>query len=115
MDKKEIQNFIIWYIPAVIGTHFVSVGLFLSDDGSISFGHKLDFLLTSLSWIICGIWLFINTPKHDLNKWLWGIFGLGAHLFAIVLYFGYVAFNKSLNQTPESDEALRGESSGGAG
>ena len=115
MDKKEIQNFIIWYIPAVIGTHFVSVGLFLSDDGSISFGYRLDFLLTSLSLIICWIWLFINTPKHCLNKWLWGNFGLGAHLFAIVLYFGYVAFNKSLNQTPESDEALRGESSGGAG
>ena len=102
MNKKEIQNFIIWYIPAIIGTHFISVAIFFSESGGVSFGYRMDIFLSILSHLICGIWLFINSPKHELNKWLWGIFGLGAHLFAIVLYFTYVAFNQSLNSTPKS-------------
>lgn len=102
MDKKEIQNFIIWYIPAIIGTHSISLTLYFSETGGID--GDLYFLLSNLNLVICSVWLFINSPKHDLNKWLWGVFGLGAHLFAIVLYFGYVASNQSLNSTPKSGE-----------
>ena len=98
MYKKEIQSFIIWYIPAIIGAHFISIALFFSESGSVSFGYRVDFVLSSLGYFVCGIWLFINSPRHNLNKWLWGIFGLGVHLFAVVLYFIYVAFNKSLKE-----------------
>ncbi len=101
MNKKEIQNFIIWYIPVIIGTHSISFTLYFSETGSVD--GNLYFILSNLNLVICGVWLFINSPKHNLNKWLWGIFGLGAHLFAIVLYFGYVAFNQSLkHETPLS-------------
>ena len=92
MQKKEIENFIFWYIPAILATYFISGALFFSENGSLSFGYRLDFLASHLGAIICAVWLFLNSSKHGLNKWLWAIFGLGAHLFAIVLYFGYIAF-----------------------
>ncbi|MDX1669602.1 MAG: hypothetical protein R3194_09305 [Limnobacter sp.] len=95
---KKAQNFIFWYIPAIIGTHFVTVALLFTGTGSISFGHRVDFLLSNLGAIVCCIWLFFNSEKQNLNKWLWGIFGLGAHLFAVVLFF-IVAFNQSLKRT----------------
>ncbi|KPK38981.1 MAG: hypothetical protein AMJ69_06950 [Gammaproteobacteria bacterium SG8_47] len=95
MNRHEIQNFILWYIPAILGAHFVSVALFLSEDGSVSLGYRADFALSALSYVVCGLWLFVNGPKHNLNRWLWGIFGLGAHLFAVLLYFAYVAFNQA--------------------
>lgn len=99
MQKQEIQNFIAWYIPAILATYFISGALFFSETGSMSFGYLLDFLVSHLGTIICSTWLFVNSSKHGLNKWLWGIFGLGAHLFAIILYFGYIAFNKLTNPT----------------
>ncbi|MDD3482502.1 hypothetical protein [Azovibrio restrictus] len=108
MYKNEIQSFIVWYLPAIIGTHAMGVLLFFSDTGSVSLGYRADFLFSILGYVICGIWLFLNAPKHGLNKWLWGAFGLGGHLFAILLYFGNMAFNKSLNSqaspagTPQS-------------
>ena len=98
MSKEEIQSFIIWFLPAVAISYFVSGVLLFSETGGISFGHRLDFLVRHLSTIICGVWLFVRSPKHGLNKWLWGLFGLGAHLFAIVLYFGYVAFNQAIKR-----------------
>jgi hypothetical protein len=94
MIKDEIQNFIIWYLPAIAISYFISSSIFLSDTGSITFGYRLDFLSSHLSSIICSVWLFIFSSRHDLNKWLWGIFGLGANLFAIVIYFVYVSFNE---------------------
>jgi hypothetical protein len=99
LQKQEIQNFIAWYVPAVLVTYFISGALFFSENGSVSFGYRLDFLASHLGAIICSGWLFINGSKQGLNKWLWGIFGLGAHLFAIVLYFGYMAFNKPSKPT----------------
>lgn len=101
MNKEEIQNFILWYLPAIAISYFISGSLFLSDTGSISFGYRLDFLSSHLDAIICGVWLFIFSSRHNLNKWLWGAFGLGVNLFAIVLYFVYVAFNKSQENRKE--------------
>ena len=100
MEKHEIQNFIVWYLPAVALTYFVSGELFFSENGSVTFGLRLNFLASHLGALICGVWLFVNSSKNGLNKWLWAAFGLGAHLFAVVLYFGYKASNKLFQPTP---------------
>jgi hypothetical protein len=100
LEKREIQNFIIWYLPAIIINYFISGSLLFSERGSVSFGFQLDFLASHVAAFICAIWLFLNSRKHGLNRWLWGIFGLGSHLFGVVLYFGYVAFNKRVEPKP---------------
>ncbi len=97
MDKAELQNFILWFIPAAACSYLISASLLFSDNGVVSYGHRIDFLLTHANTFVCGVWLYIHSAKHGLNRWLWGLFGLGASLFAIVLYFGYVALNKRPN------------------
>ena len=100
LQKQEIENFIAWYVPVVLVTYYVSGALFFSENGGLTFGYRLDFLASHLGALICGVWLFTNSSKHGLNKWLWGIFGLGAHLFAVALYFLYTEFNKPTKPTP---------------
>lgn len=102
MSKEEIQNFIIWYLPAIATSYFISGSLLLSETGGISFGHRIDLFASHLDNFICGAWLFVHCHKHGLNKWLWALFGIGANLFAIVLYFGYVAFNKAISDNAKS-------------
>ncbi len=93
MNKKEIQGFIAWYLPAVLLQYGVSGALAFSDGGFVDYGSRMNFFVSHLSALICGGWLFMNSPKHGLHRWLWAAFGLGAHLFAILLFFGCTAWN----------------------
>jgi hypothetical protein len=59
LQKQEIQNFIIWYLPAILVTYFISGALYSSEKGSVSFGFRLDFLASHLGAFICAVWLFV--------------------------------------------------------
>lgn len=97
MNKKEIQGFIAWYLPAVLLQYGVSGALAFSDGGVVGYGSRMNFFVSHLSAFICGGWLFMNSHKHGLHRWLWAAFGLGTQLYAILLFFGYIAWNRLLS------------------
>ena len=94
MDKKEIESFIMWYLPAIALSLYVYGSLYLSPEG-ISFGTQMDIGSSYLGHLICAFWLFKHAPKHQLNKWLWAVFGLGLGLFSMIFYFIYCTTNKN--------------------
>jgi len=75
----------------------VGVQIFFSETGAISYGHRGDMLIGVVPNLVCGVWLFLNVEKHGLNKWLWRLFGIGAHLFSVILFFIERTYNQALN------------------
>ena len=62
------------------------------DTGELTIVEKknleaVTFIITSLVNIGCGVWLFIESGRNELNKWIWSIFGLLFGLIGIAIYY----------------------------
>ncbi len=51
-------------------------------------------IITSLVNVGCGVWLFVESGRNKLTKWIWSIFGLLFGLFGIAIYYLVAIYNE---------------------
>ncbi|WAK04069.1 hypothetical protein [Methylobacter sp. YRD-M1] len=112
--RKEIETLAIWYIPVCIMSVIVS-GLYTGyfkealSIGSTASWSTIHFLLTVPAIIkfadniVVGVWLYFLVEKEGGRTGLWFVFGLAAHLFAVLIYvvlrvYEQQAFNNPLKR-----------------
>jgi hypothetical protein len=102
--RKEIETLMLWYIPAIIIA--VSIDLVLSayikessDTSSIVVWSYMGFnlLINHLHHIVIAIWLYVIAKKMNQRHILWSLFGLVAHLFAVVTYLVLYVYEQKVS------------------
>jgi len=90
---KEIEKLIYWYIPTLLISSilgFVISGRMKGLDDTallISYGAVLsNWFIHSADNIVIAIWLYFLTKKLNEKYILWALFGLVAHIFAVVIF-----------------------------
>ncbi|MBT5935207.1 hypothetical protein [uncultured Sulfurimonas sp.] len=91
--RKEIEKLIYWYVPAYIIS--ITLGWFLveymkaTEESARIIAYvifPLGFFISYLHNIVIAIWLY-NISKQSNQKYkLWALFGLVAHLYALVIF-----------------------------
>lgn len=101
--RKEIERLIYWYVLAVIVAS--AVGFILSsyirttnDTSSITVWSytSINMLINNLHHIVVAIWLYVISKYLNQKYILWSLFGLIAHLFAVVIFIGLYIYEKNI-------------------
>lgn len=109
--RKEIERLIYWYVLAVIVAS--AVGFTLSsyirttnDTSSITVWSytSINMLINYLHHIVVAIWLFVISKKLNQKYVLWSLFGLVAHLFAVVIFLVLYIYEKNEMDSRSSRE-----------
>ena len=108
--RKEIERLIYWYIPSIIVS--LVVGYILSvyikstnDSSSIAAWSYIssNILINHLHNIIVAIWLYVISKRLNQKYILWSLFGLVAHVFAVVIFL--ILYFYETNNRIENDES----------
>ena len=107
--RKEIEKLIYWYIPAYIFT--VTIGMALAtytrniEDPTWIVSYiifPIGILAKSIDNIVIAIWLYSLAKQLNQKNILWALFGLIAHIFAVVLFIALYVYEKVyLNENEE--------------
>ncbi len=114
--RKEIEKLIYWYVPAIIVAlvlGFIIAAHIKSTNDTSSMAvwtySSINILINYLHHIVVAVWLYILSKKLDQKYILWALFGLVAHLFAVVIFIVIYVYEKS-NCNKESETIpIRGE------
>ncbi|MFT5662589.1 MAG: hypothetical protein ACI9TV_003246 [Sulfurimonas sp.] len=91
--RKEIEKLIYWYVPTYIiaitlGYYLVAFIKTIPDSAHIIayIYLPLTYFINNLHKIVIAVWLY-NIAKQSNQKYiLWALFGLVAHLYAVVIF-----------------------------
>jgi hypothetical protein len=109
--RKEIERLIYWYVPAIIIV--LVVGFTLSayinstkDTSSVVVWSyaSINILISHLHHIIVAIWLYVISKQLNQKYILWSLFGLVAHLFAVVIFLVLYVYEKKEMDSRSSRE-----------
>ena len=109
--RKEIEKLIYWYVPVYIIGYFLAYVLIVyykaipeSAAALTAIGLAMTYFANHLPNFVIAIWLY-NVAKQSNQKYiLWTLFGLVAHLFAVVIF---VALNVLENKFDIGKEKLK--------
>ena len=109
---KEIEKLIYWYIPALFIANIlgalVSAEVKATKDITLSLSYALmgsSWLIQSIDNIVIAIWLFFFTKKLNEKYILWALFGLVAHIFAVVTFLA-IKLLQELNLTSVTEKTI---------
>lgn len=100
--RKDVEKLIYWYIPIYIFVWIFSI-FFTS---YLKTFHTpapdlIAYVLFPAGWImkyldniVIAIWIYSTTKKTNQKYILWSLFGLVAHLFAVVIYLVIIVIEK---------------------
>lgn len=107
--RKEIERLISWYIPSIILSLVVGYILssyikYTNDSSSVAVWSYIgsNILINHLHNIVVAIWLYIISKRLNQKYILWSLFGLVAHLFAVVIFL--VLYFYETNNRIENNE-----------
>ncbi len=106
--RKEIEKLIYWYIPVYIIGYFVASVLAVyykaipnSESTLVAIGLIVTYFANHLPNFVIAIWLY-NIAKQTNQKYiLWTLFGLVAHLFAVVIFIALNIVEEKFNFSKE--------------
>lgn len=109
--RKEIERLIYWYAPAIIVALFIEYIL----TGYIKASHDLssimlwssigvNIVISHLHNIVVAIWLYVISKQLNQKYILWSLFGLVAHLFAVVIFLVLYVYEKNEMDSRSSRE-----------
>ncbi|MDD2828605.1 MAG: hypothetical protein PHW18_03410 [Sulfuricurvum sp.] len=100
--RKEIEKLIYWYVPIllvalvfdfIIGAHIKST----NDTSSlVVWGYaSASIIINYLHHFVIAIWLYVISKQLNQKYILWSLFGLVAHLFALVIFLVLYVYEKN--------------------
>ena len=99
--RKEIEKLIYWYVPAYIFT--ITIGIILTqyakniEDPTWLVSYiiiPMGMIASSIDNIVIAIWLYSLAKELNQKNILWALFGLVAHIFAVILFIALYVYEK---------------------
>jgi membrane-bound metal-dependent hydrolase YbcI (DUF457 family) len=112
--RKEIEKLIYWYVPTYIFT--ITVGVVLAqyakniEDPTWLVSYiivPIGMIASSIDNIVIAIWLYFLAKQLNQKNILWSLFGLVAHIFAVVLFIALYVYEKIYSTEDEEIEEKR--------
>lgn len=94
-----------WWSTGLIGEAIdsgeYSIGTFM---GFLSFFSIIPMILKTSINLVVAIWLYSVISKSSGNKYIWFLFGLIAHLYAVIIYIGLVIYEQVISSNELNSE-----------
>jgi hypothetical protein len=112
--RRDIEKLIYWYVPAVIISYFLGTAVAAQVKHIngvtplLSWGLVVTSILTKhIDNIVIAIWLYFLAKRMNQRYVLWTLFGLAAHLFAVVLFIALHIYEKANPDEVEQTETTK--------
>lgn len=109
--RKEIEKLIYWYVPILLVAlvfDFIIVAYMKSTNDTSSlvvWGFaSADIIIKYLHHFLIAIWLYVISKQLNQKYILWSLFGLVAHLFAVVIFLVLYVYEKNEMDSRSSRE-----------